>query len=217
MDLYLLYNCVNNISEIIETPEKKISLRHELMINDPLIHKFYLDNLYKIPKSINSSSYIGGSGLMKAMKAMEAMKEMKAMKAMGPVLKKTNVANIVQNPPVAQAGKKPQAGTVAKKPQAGTKEEDKKKEDKKKEEDKQAKSSAEAEEDKALEEEVEKASAGSENVGELDGLKKFLKKFSKLIIGLLVILIMPLAPWVLITIYSFKNLATFFEINTNRL
>ena len=68
-----------------------------------------------------------------------------------------------------------------------------------------------------LEEEVEKASASSENAGELDGLKKALKTLSRLIVGLLTILMIPLVPWVMITIYSFKNLANFFEINTNRL
>ena len=209
MDLYLFYNCVNNISEIIETPEKEISLRHELMINDPLIHKFYLDNLSKIPKSINSSSYIGGGG-------EGALGKAAASKGAPPGATPGAPAG---GPPGAPApdgkGKKGKKGKKDKKDKKGDKEGDNKKDGDAA--NNKAKSEAEAEEDKALEEEVEKASEASENAGELDGLKKILKTLTRLIVGFLTILMLPLVPWVMITIYSFKNLANFFEINTNRL
>lgn len=188
MDLYLFYNCVNNITEIIETPESKISLRHELMLNDPLINNFYLNNLSIIPKSINSS--VGGAAAVKTGKLLNA------------VGKLTNSAD----------GKLPNPADKKLLNQA-----DKKNYKNREEGDNKGKSKAEALEDKALEEEIEKASIAAENAGELDGLKKFLKKLSKLIIGLLFVLIIPIIPWVMITFYSFKKLANFFEINTNRL
>ena len=56
-----------------------------------------------------------------------------------------------------------------------------------------------------------------EDAGDLDGLKKFLKSVARIIIGLLMILIIPIVPFVMITFYAFKNLGEFFEINMNRL
>ena len=59
MDLYLFYNCVNNLTEVLETPEDRLTLRHQIMVNDPLVFSFYLKNLNKKPTSIYSG---GGTG-----------------------------------------------------------------------------------------------------------------------------------------------------------
>ena len=49
MDLYLFYNCINNLNEVLNTPNNELTLRHKIMINDPLVFNFYLNNLKKIP------------------------------------------------------------------------------------------------------------------------------------------------------------------------
>ena len=190
MDLYLFFNCINNISEIIKTPEDKISLKHELMINDPLIFNFYTKNLSNIPKSLNGGFHIGGGGKLAA-----ASKVAETVKA----------ANTKEADKGAK-GKEGPKGKEGKKGKEGSKEDDNK-----------ARTNDEAAEDQALEEEIDQVSADSESAGELDGLKKFLKSFARLIVGFLTILMIPIVPWVMITIYSFKKLGNFFEINTNRL
>jgi hypothetical protein len=198
MDLYLFYNCLNNISEVISTPENKLTLKHQIIINDPLVLPFYLkklnlnalNNNFSMPKTIN----VGGASA-------------------------TGVAAASGNGgvPGAPGGKKSAQEQLA---QEKLKDKKKKEEDNKKKKNDQNKKDADnaekADED-AQSAEVEEALENSKDAGDLDGLKKFLKTFGKILIGFLVVLMIPIIPFVLVTIYAFKNLQGFFTVNMNRL
>lgn len=207
MDLYLFYNCLNNISEVISTPENKLTLKHQIIINDPLVLPFYLkklnlnslNNSFSMPKTIN----VGGAAV--------------AAKAAAAAGKDGVPAAPPGGVPGAPDGKKSAQEQLA---EEKLKEKKQKEEDNKKKQNEQNKKDAEdaekADED-AQAAEVEAALENSKEAGDLDGLKKFLKTFGRIIIGFLVVLMIPIIPFVLVTIYAFKNLQGFFTVNMNRL
>ena len=210
MDLYLFYNCLNNISEVISTPENKLTLKHQIIINDPLVLPFYLkklnlnslNNSFSIPKTIN----VGGklpAGMSAGMPAgIPAPPAPPAPPAGMP----------------APPGGKPSAQEQL--AQEKLKDKKKKEEDNKKKKNDQNKKDAEnaekADEDSKAAE-VEAALENSKDDGDLDGLKKMLKTFGRILIGFLVLLVLPIIPFVLVTFYAFKNLQGFFTVNMNRL
>lgn len=210
MDLYLFYNCLNNISEVISTPENKLTLKHQIIINDPLVLPFYLkklnlnslNNSFSIPKTIN----VGGklpAGMPAGMPAgIPALPAPPAPPAGMP----------------APPGGKPSAQEQL--AQEKLKDKKKKEEDNKKKKNDQNKKDAEnaekADEDSKAAE-VEAALENSKDDGDLDGLKKMLKTFGRILIGFLVLLVLPIIPFVLVTFYAFKNLQGFFTVNMNRL
>lgn len=202
MDLYLFYNCLNNISEVISTPENKLTLKHQIIINDPLVLPFYLkklnlntiNNSFSIPKTIN----VGGAVAAK--------------------LADTGGPPGENPPPPSDQGGKPSAQEQL--AQEKLKDKKNKGEDNKKKKNEQNKKDADnaekADEDSQAAE-VEAALENSKDAGDLDGLKKMLKTFGRILIGFLVLLMIPIIPFVLITFYAFKNLQGFFTVNMNRL
>ena len=189
MDLYLFYNCINNITEVLETPEDRLTLRHQIMVNDPLVFSFYLKNLNKKPTSI----YSGGAAAAAPAAAAPAAAAAAPAAAKG-----------AQNQLAAMQVKEKQDKAKADKEKAA-------------EDDKKAAEDADKQEDADQAAEIEKAQQDSENAGDLDGIKKFLKSVARIIIGILMTLIIPIVPFVMVTFYSFKKLGAFFEINMNRL
>ena len=168
------------------------------MVNDPLVFNFYLKKL----KPINFQSH-GGAALAKT--AAEAGKGVgKGAAVKGAEDKKEDTPAEVR----AKINKK-KLEQIENKEKAT-------KEKKAADEKKEGEDAEKAEEDEQ-QAEIDKASADSENAGELDGLKKFLQSMSKIIIGLLFVLMIPIVPFVMITFYAFKNLGVFIEIHMNRL
>lgn len=197
MDLYLFYNCINNIIEVSQTPENKLTLRHQIMVNDPLVFNFYLKNL-----NIKTPQFLSGGANPEA-KPAKVKKD-----------KNTDAQSQLLQLQLKEAKRKENEN---KENQKKKKEAIKAEEKKKKEEEAEEQKKEEKEQDNADEEAINKAQEDSENSGELDGLKNFLKSISKIIVGFFVILMMPIIPFFMVTFYSLKNLGVFFEINMNRL
>ena len=218
MDLYLFYNCLNNISEVISTPENKLTLKHQIIINDPLVLPFYLkklnlnslNNSFSMPKTIN----VGGAAV--AAKAAAASGK-GGLPAGLPAAPPPGMPAPPGGVPGAPGGKKSAQEQLAeeKLKEKKQKEEDNKK--KKNDQNKKDSENAEKADEDAQAAEVEAALENSKDAGDLDGLKKFLKTFGRILIGFLVILMIPIIPFVLVTIYSFKKLQGFFTVNMNRL
>jgi hypothetical protein len=211
MDLYLFYNCINNITEVLETPEDRLTLKHQIMVNDPLVFSFYLKNLNKNPTTI----YSGGAAVAAAAATKGGIPGSLPIPSGGPAPPGAKVAAAAANKGKNGKGS-PQNQLAAmqvkeKKDKAAS---DKKKKD---EDEKKADEDAEKQEDSDQAAEIEKAQQDSENASDTDGIKKMLKALARIIIGILMILIIPIVPFVMITFYSFKKLGSFFEINMNRL
>lgn len=219
MDLYLFYNCLNNISEVISTPENKLTLKHQIIINDPLVLPFYLkklnlnslNNSFSMPKTIN----VGGAAVVAKAAAASGKGGLPARMPSAPP------GGVRGAPPGgvpgAPGGKKSAQEQLAeeKLKDKKKKEEDNKK--KKNEQNKKDSEDAEKADEDAQAAEVEAALENSKEAGDLDGLKKFLKTFGRILIGFLVVLMIPIIPFVLVTFYAFKNLQGFFTVNMNRL
>ena len=220
MDLYLFYNCLNNISEVISTPENKLTLKHQIIINDPLVLPFYLkklnlnslNNSFSIPKTIN----VGGklpAGMPAGMPAGIPAPPAPPAGIPAPPAPPAPPAGM----PAPPGGKPSAQEQLA---QEKLKDKKKKEEDNKKKKNDQNKKDAEnaekADEDSKAAE-VEAALENSKDDGDLDGLKKMLKTFGRILIGFLVLLVLPIIPFVLVTFYAFKNLQGFFTVNMNRL
>ena len=155
MDLYLFYNCFNNLKEIYETPENKLTLRHQYLFNNPLLLSEYFDRTKFQPIVIDSFVYEQDGGVLKPPKMPKPPK--------------------IPKPPGDDAPKEISENDVKSEVDSG------------------------ADED------------------ELEGIKKIIKKFMKIIIGIIVVISIPIVPWILISFYAFKNLGDFLEINMNRL
>lgn len=215
MDLYLFYNCINNLSEVLETPEDRLTLRHQIMVNDPLVFSFYLRNLNKKPNSI----YSGGNPVVTPEAAKEAAGKGGIPKA-PPLPPGAPGAEAAEAAKKGKKGKGPKmsvADKLAQKQLKGMKDKEKADKEKKEADNKKAGEEAEKQEDADQAAEIEKAQQDSEDAGELDGIKNFLKSMARIIIGILMVLVIPIVPFVMITFYSFKKLGAFFEINMNRL
>jgi len=188
MDLYLFYNCINNITEVLETPEDRLTLKHQIMVNDPLVFNFYLKNLNKKPTSIYSGGAAGP-----------------AAAAAGPAAA------------AAEKGASDPKKELAQKKLNKINADEKATKEKKDADEKKAGEDAEKQEDADQAAEIEKAQQDSENASDTDGIQKILKSLARILIGILITLIVPIVPFVMITFYSFKKLGSFFEINMNRL
>ena len=170
MDLYLFYNCFNNLKEIYETPDNKLTLRHQYLFNNPLLLSEYFDRTKYKP--IYLDSFSGGA----AAAAKLAAAKLAAAAGKG-----------------AAAAKGKGAGKANNKSENDTSEND------------------------TSENDVQSELDSGADEDELAGIKKTIKAFMKIIIGIILVICIPIVPWILISFYAFKNLGEFLEINMNRL
>ena len=187
MDLYLFYNCFNNLKEIHETPENRLTLRHQYLFNNPLLLSEYFDKAKFKPIILDNRSptYFHSGGKNKKKEGEGAASEGAASEG--------------------AAGE----GDAKKEGAAG--EGDAKKEGAAGEGEGEG-----AGEPEATEEDV-KETLDTEAEDELENFKKVIKKFMKIIIGIIMAICIPIVPWILITFYAFKNMGEFLDINMNRL
>lgn len=168
MDLYLFYNCFNNLKEIYETPDNKLTLRHQYLFNNPLLLSEYFDRTKYKP--IYLDSFSGGDAAKLAAAAAAGKGKLAAATA---AAKGTGKAN--------------------------------------------KKSGGDTSENDTSENDVQSELDSGADEDELAGIKKTIKAFMKIIIGIILVICIPIVPWILISFYAFKNLGEFLEINMNRL
>ena len=191
MDLYLFYNCINNLMEIYDTPEHSLTLRHQYLFNNPLLLSEYFDKTKYKPILYNlEGGFVGlalkvgakvGPGLAKA-----ALKGgPKAASKGGP----SSASKAVPGPKDIMAKFGSKMPTPAK---FGSKM-------------LSSPTSAPA------------ADTGNKSVSKTGEFNKIIKKFIRLIMIIVFIICIPFAPWIFISFYAFKNLGKFIEVNMNRL
>jgi hypothetical protein len=183
MDLYLFYNCFNNLKEIYETPDNKLTLRHQYLFNNPLLLSEYFDRTKYKPIYLDSFSG-GGTGAVKLAAGAAAGKGKDAAAA-------------------TTKGKGKGTDAAAAKGKGAGKENNKSENDKS--------------ENDTSENDVQSELDSGADEDELAGIKKTIKAFMKIIIGIILVICIPIVPWILISFYAFKNLGEFLEINMNRL
>jgi predicted secreted protein len=168
MDLYLFYNGINNLIDIYNVPEDKVSIKHTYLFNDPLLLSQYVNTKLFTCTTINTDEQYGGA-------------------------KKKKKGN---------SAEKNAAEAEKKRIKAGLKEQ---------------KAAAKGASEKVSSADVDSTLKESEDEDEMAQFKKIIKQFMKIIIGIIIVICIPIVPWVLISFYAFKSLGNFIEINMNRL